>query len=442
MQQKQSFRARIADAIRGGRQKTFIPWLGASDGPSGSRGRINNYTTMSEQLKANVGWVFAANDAISEPASAVKLRLHMRKKDGTLEEIVEHELLELLDTPNFMHDGEQLRELHFTYVSLTGESYQLMMQGENPFIPVKGRLPDSIHIQPTHNCHFELSPSGFTKSTVRIGQDTYPLASFVRTIKANPASPLNGLSIVAAAAAAIDTDNQMKDWNRNVFANGARPSLVFKTNEQLEDDAYERWKAQFGDEHTGTANAGRPLLIEGGDVTTLQLSQQDLDFLNSRKFSKDEICAMFRISPASLGMTEGVNHNNMDIADLILMKRVRDRLRKYCNQMNSTLVRVYDPRFVLSFDDPVPENRDAKLKEAKEGTNKWMTIDETRALYGMDELPNKLGQQLYLPGTLTTIEAVADPAVPPAAPVAPPKDDEDDDEDDKEKSLSGVKKKT
>ncbi len=39
------------------------------------------------------------------------------------------------------------------------------------------------------------------------------------------------------------------------------------------------------------------MLIEGGDVTTI-MGQRDLDFIQSREFSRDEILAMFRLSPA------------------------------------------------------------------------------------------------------------------------------------------------
>jgi phage portal protein BeeE len=99
----------------------------------------------------------------------------------------------------------------------------------------------------------------------------------------------------------------MKEWNRRFFANNARPSLIFNTNEPLDDDAYERWRKQFQDEHGGTENAYKALLIEGGDAKPYMLNQQDLDFLNSRKFSRDEILAMWRVSPGIIGAVENVN---------------------------------------------------------------------------------------------------------------------------------------
>ncbi|BAS17619.1 portal protein [Arthrobacter sp. Hiyo8] len=61
------------------------------------------------------------------------------------------EIMELLDGPNVVHTGEQMRQLHFTYMNIVGESYIFMrdINGEE-FIPAKGRLPAALDIFPAH----------------------------------------------------------------------------------------------------------------------------------------------------------------------------------------------------------------------------------------------------------------------------------------------------
>src|SRR6476660_5586587 len=136
-------RLRLAKAILGSHAKEFIPALSPFEGAGfGAGGRTNDYATKQEQLKANLGWCFAANNAIADPTAAVELRLYRKLKDGKREEIIEHELLDLLDAPNLAHTGEQLRHLHFTYMNFVGESYIYMrdLRG-NPYEPGKGKLP-------------------------------------------------------------------------------------------------------------------------------------------------------------------------------------------------------------------------------------------------------------------------------------------------------------
>src|SRR5215217_6248725 len=98
-------RLRLAKAILGSKAKEYIPSLsslydGWGYGATGAP--LNDYVSMGAQLDANLGWCFAANNAIAEPTAAVELKLY-RKSKGKREEIPEHELLELLANPNNAH---------------------------------------------------------------------------------------------------------------------------------------------------------------------------------------------------------------------------------------------------------------------------------------------------------------------------------------------------
>lgn len=444
---RQPLRLRIAKAVLGSKAKAYIPNLASEDFIRSDDGsRLKNYFSKADKLTANIGWAYAANTAIVEACAAVELKLYRKDAKGNREEVTDHELLDLLDSPNFAHTGEQLRQLHFTYMNFTGESYILMLKAGHPFTPAKGQLPDALQIIPSHQASFELGET-YTKSVVKFGQEKYPITAFIRDLNPDPGNPYNGRSVIAAAAAAIDTDDQMKEWNRRFFANNARPGLIFSSNEELSDDAYRRFQEQFSDEHTGTENAHKPLFVEGGDAKPYMLSQTDLDFLDSRKFSKDEILAMWRTSPAILGMTENVNRSNMEGAMYIqAVINTVPRVRQFVRQFNATLVKVYDPTLFVDYVNPVPEDQAAKLNYADKGVNKWLTIDETREYYGEDELPDGLGAQLYMPATVAPLSAVADGTARPAPVVAPPAvaDPELDPEDQSDpktgKSLAGVKK--
>jgi hypothetical protein len=63
---------------------------------------------------------------------------------------------------------------------------------------------------------------------------------------------------------------------------------------------------------------------------------------------------------------------------------------------NNQLVTPFDPTLELDFENPVPEDVEAKINSSKAGTNLWMTIDETREEYGLDPLPDGQGAQLYV----------------------------------------------
>lgn len=448
---KPSIRQRVARRILGSQTKDFVQALSPLDGWSlNGTGRLQQYWDKASQMSANAGWCFAANTAIVDPTASVPLHLYFKKKDGDREEVFQHEILELLKAPNLVHTGEQMFQLHHTYMNFTGESYIWMIRHGDGFEPRRGQLPDALQIFPSHQIQFHLGTS-YSKSVVKYNKTDYPITQFIRDLNPDPNQPYYGRSIIAAAAAAIDTEGQMVEWNRRLFANAGRPSMVFETNEALDDEAYRRWKMQFMDENTGAENAFKPLLIEGGTVTTL-MKQTDLDFINSRKFSRDEILAMWRVSPGVIGSVENVNRSNLEAGFYIhALINVVPRVRQFVRQLNATLVSVYDPNLELDYENPVPEDIEAKLKAAKEGINKWWTIDEVRDLYGDKPLPNGLGTEIVITGeNPTALSKVLDGTEQPEDPedIEDPDHDGDDhiDEDpggsDGEKSLTGVKKKT
>jgi HK97 family phage portal protein len=409
-----------------GTTKDFIPSLNSIDSfwGVGVGARLKTYKLKQEQVQANIGWVFAANNAIVEACAAVDLKLYQLKTDGDKEEITSHEILDLLDTPNAAHTGEQFRQLHFTYMNLTGESYLLKMMGNSP-LENAAKLPQALHILPSHSVMFELG-ADYNSSKIKIGNDEYPITAVIRDINPDPFNPYKGRSIIAAAAASIDTDEQMKEWNRRFFANAARPSATVEVPDTMEDKAFNRFKRQVEDAATGTENAFKPIILEGGaKMTPYMLSQSDLDFLESRKFSKDEILAMFRLSPAMLGMTENVNRSNAETAEYVFAKYVvLPRIRQFVQTINSMLVKPFDSTLELGFENPVPDDLDAKRSDAEAGIDKWWTINEVRAMYGMEALPQG-GEELYRPlnevplsmlGSVTPAAGTTDaPAKEPAA---------------------------
>lgn len=403
-------RVRIAQLVAG---KSFIPSL-PSVGYGAGAARINEYRDKASQLQANLGWVSAANEAIVSSVAAVELVLYKKLPDGDKERVHEHEILDLLNQPNSIHGYEQFVQLHHTYVNITGEGYILLLdKNGQPFEPRMGRLPAALHLLPSHEASIQLRNDDYYNSQVMYKGTAYPIGTVIRDLVPDPMRPYYGRSVIAASASSIDTDEQMKEWNRNFFANEARPGMVFTTNEELSDASYERLNQQIKDMHTGTTNAYKPLLLENGTVQPYMLNQKDLDFMNSRAFSRDEILAMMRVSPSLLGMVENVNKANMEGAlDIHALINTIPRMRRFVTLLNNQLVKPFDRTLELGFISPLSDDKKQKLEEAKAGVNAWMTIDEVRDMYGMEALPSGAGEQLYVQGIVTPLEVLANPPAP------------------------------
>ena len=381
--------------------KAFIPSLGdvfnGGDAFSmDAQSRVRKYGSKAEQIEANVGWTYSANDFIAEAFASVEMQLYDKKSEKV---ITDHELITLIDSPNAIQNTEYtFRQLYSTYIKLTGEFYALPI-----YINDNDALPAAIHILPPHTCSVEWK-SSYDESIVRVGNTkTYALTDVIRDIKPDPKNPKEGRGVVAAAASAIDIDEKAKEYNQQFYANSARPSIVVETNEALGTKERKRFEQQFNEQHTGVDSAFKPLIIEGGKVTFGMLTQKEMDFLETRKFTKDEIFAMFKVPAGLVGMIASFNKANIEGAEYNFAKYVLEPLsKKWVQLWNQTLVARYNEKMktdlIFRHVSTIPEDMKQKLDKIK-STGAIMTIDEQRAEIGLEPLPNGEGAALVGAGS-------------------------------------------
>lgn len=409
-------------ALQGARvvtRKDYVPALASLNGSSAT---INRYGSKASQLEANVGAVWQANEIICIAASNVEIKLRKRNSKGGWDDVPEHELLNLIEQPNAFLTGKQLRKLHFTYLNMVGEAYELKLD-----VDKRTNLPRALHVLPAHTTDFVLGKT-WDDSKVKHGNDEYSLFDVIRDLNPDPKNPYRGRGVIAAAASTIDTDQQAKEYNRRFFANSARPSVVVETPNEMADNAYERFKQSFNDAFTGTENAHKPIIVEGATVKPFMLTQKEMDFLASQQFTRKEILAFFFVAGAMLGDLDNANRSNLEATEYNLAKyAVKPRVEQYLELLNNRLVKLVDTSLEFYTDPIVPEDLEAKLKEASAAVNKWATIDEVRKLYGLEELPDGRGKVMYIAANLVPIEMAG--TVPVSAPAA-----------DGDKALDGVKK--
>ena len=368
---------------------------------------VSEYKTKQAQLMANVGWVYAANQVIADDCASVRLKLMHVMNDGDEEEVFSHEILDLLDDPNNVITAKQLWNLYYSYLNLTGEAYILKLDQNGNALEDKSKLPSALFPLPSHLCDFHVGEKSWDESYVLYNGDRYPINAVLRDINPDPENIYNGMSIVRKASLTVDTDIQMKRWNNKLFKNGARPGVVVEVPDQLKDDAYNRLKQQFDEQYRGVGNAFNRVILEGGaKMSPFMMTTQDLDFLESKRFTRDEILAMFKVSGSNLGITEDVNRANAEAQEYSYAKRcIKPRLEQLVDFMNKRLLRpIYGGEYKLDFEDPIPENTEMRLREAEAGVNKWLTINEVRDMYGREALQNGNGDQLYVPISNVPIE--------------------------------------
>ena len=117
-----------------------------------------------------------------------------------------------------------------------------------------------------------------------------------------------GLGCVGAAAGAVAIHNAATVWNKALLDNAARPSgaLVFDPGEPgavMSPEQFDRIKAEMEAGFQGAANAGRPMLLEGGlKWQAISLSPADMDFVALKAAAAREIALAFGVPPMLMGL--------------------------------------------------------------------------------------------------------------------------------------------
>lgn len=191
--------------------------------------------------------------------------------------------------------------------------------------------------------------------------------------------PHRGKSIVEAGLSAIETDNQARRWNYNFFKNSAKPDgFISKKEGVIDETEYARIKAELESKYQGSDNAHKTMILAGGlewkEVTRLQ---KDMEFIEQRRFSRDEIMSVFKVPKTVLGIVEDVNRANAEASDYVFASRTtRPNMQSFVDTINEYIAGEFEE--TLDFVSPVPEDKIVKITEYEKGINKWLTINEIR----------------------------------------------------------------
>lgn len=140
----------------------------------------------------------------------------------------------------------------------------------------------------------------------------------------------------------LDTFRQAQVLNMSVEAlhrNGARPSYVLQSPEDVPADSIEQLKEQFESNHAGGANAGKTLLLTGGlEFKAVGITPEDAELLESRKFSLEEIARIFNVPPPMIGdLSHGTFTNSREAARWFSQFTLTPWVRKIEAEMNRAL---------------------------------------------------------------------------------------------------------
>jgi HK97 family phage portal protein len=202
-----------------------------------------------------------------------------------------------------------------------------------------------------------------------------------------------GLGCLGAAAGAVAIHNAATRWNKALLDNAARPSgaLVYDPGEPgaaLSADQFERLRSEMEQSFSGSANAGRPMLLEGGlKWQAMSLSPADMDFVGLKAAAAREIALAFGVPPMLMGLPGDNTYANYTEANRALWRQtILPTADKILGGIAQAL-RTWWPDLVLRLDpDGVPAlAADRERLWSQLSAADFLSDGEKRAMLGFAE---------------------------------------------------------
>lgn len=113
-----------------------------------------------------------------------------------------------------------------------------------------------------------------------------------------------GMSVIRYGAEVFGSALAGNQAANSTFKNGLQPTTYFKYANFLKKDQRDAFDSKV-DRLRGSLNAGKQPLLEGGiDVGEIGINPDDAQLLESRIYSKEEICSWFGVPPSMIGTTD------------------------------------------------------------------------------------------------------------------------------------------
>lgn len=324
-----------------------------------------------------------------EPGAEKKLRSQsylprQLTRAAKITEVLEHPLLDLLRQVNPIHNSFDLWELTTLYQEVQGSTYWQLS-----FDPLG--VPREIWILPSQNvtpCREPDSPNLVDYYAYRTGskEERFSPREIIHFRYPDPRNPYtSGLSPLRACFEQAAVLSEYTAMKRAIYENNAIPAAIVSPDEVIGEDERDRLETQWNNKFR-RGGSGRVLVGESAlKVQVLSHSMGDLAALADMKATREDICNAFHV-PISFLSAE-TNLANLQAAEhQHTAKAIAPRLRRRDEKLNEQLLPLFDPtgRLFVASDDPVPENREQRLKQQEVDLRFGVvTINEVRQERGL-----------------------------------------------------------
>lgn len=321
--------------------KAAIPFGPLSFRSSSFGGRLifahqsNPPIPVDEHIALTYSSVWRAVRAIAGVISCLPIRIHERR-NGRLIRIA-HPVGDLLRiSPDGVMTGDIFVETILQHAILWGNGYAEIVRNSAGEV-IALRLIHPAMIEP------ELQDDGRLIYKIQQGSD-----SDVKALKAENVfhvmgmgfDGVKGYSLIRHAAMTVSSGLAAEKFGASFFANSARPGGIIETSVKLDDQALRTAKQQFDDVFAGASKAGKNVVLPYGfKWTQMTIPPDEAQYLQSRRFTVEEIGRWFGVPLPIMGDLSKGTYNNVEQMSIVYVQQaLMPWIKRFSTQANLKLL--------------------------------------------------------------------------------------------------------
>lgn len=288
-------------------------------------------------------------------------------------------------SPNSLQTSFRWRETGMWDVTFRGNTYNRIRIGSAGLVTALEPLhPDRIlPVLKDGRAHYEYRPER--------GPLEVLLADEVLHVRGLSDDGFKGLSPIAKQRDTLGAAIAASDYGSRFFRNDVRPSIHFKHPGKLSDPAYDRLKRELQSAYGGV-NRFKPAILEDGmDIARVSITNEEAQFLETRRLSREEICSIFRVPQHLAGILDRATFSNIEQMGLYFVVYT---LIPYCvrweqeiNAHPALLGGIDDIRVAFNLDGLLRGDLRSRYEAYAIGRNwGWLSANDARRREGMNSI--------------------------------------------------------
>jgi hypothetical protein len=232
----------------------------------------------------------------------------------------------------------------------------------------------------------------------------YPFpASKILHFRGFGSTGIDSYSVISLARESIGLGISAQEYGARFFGQGTNMGGFLKHPKGLSDEAFQRLRKDMNQKYKGLERShGLIILEEGMDYQKVGLTNEDAQFLETRKFQVTEIARWFGMQPHMVGDMEKATFSNIEQQSIeAVIYTWRPRAVRLEQELNMKLLGPGE-YIKFSLEGLLRGDIKSRYEAYKIGVeNGWLNADEVRSLEDMNPQPDGMGQIFLAPLNMT-----------------------------------------